>query len=231
MPYNLLRQKEILAILDGDSEFGEHNGKRVAMPYLSGPTLCSISTTFGLHADYGWNGGALSRWVYLDNLLEYCIAQKKMPQLLAYLFAKDKFSDSLKGLTPKEIDETHNHIVATIIEQISGQLYFGGHEFLIINRQFVVKPINATVKIEAPKLKVIDTEYKRKCNESNLLVIECKGWWSNPCDVEKDRNKIKAFISSDTYRYHFGLLLTFGTEKPDYEWQARNERFFEKVTP
>ena len=41
--FELLRSKEILAILDGDTEFGTINGRRISMPYLSGPVLCDIS--------------------------------------------------------------------------------------------------------------------------------------------------------------------------------------------
>ncbi|WP_211292708.1 hypothetical protein [Petrotoga halophila] len=40
----------------------------ISMSYLSGPTIVEISQLFGLSETYGWNGGALSRWNYLDNL-------------------------------------------------------------------------------------------------------------------------------------------------------------------
>ena len=35
--YNLLKNKEIIAILDGDFQIEEVDGIRIAMPYLSGP--------------------------------------------------------------------------------------------------------------------------------------------------------------------------------------------------
>lgn len=66
--FELLRNKSILAILDGDVDFGEietNDSKgsiNISMPYLSGPTLCDISCRFGLPVTYGWNGGAQSRW-------------------------------------------------------------------------------------------------------------------------------------------------------------------------
>lgn len=52
-PYNLLRSKEIIAILDGDSRFGDYSFGdsskiEISMPYLSGPDLCNLSTKFGL---------------------------------------------------------------------------------------------------------------------------------------------------------------------------------------
>lgn len=46
-PFNLLRSKEIIAILDGDTKYGTieteiGNDITIAMPYLSGPDICGI---------------------------------------------------------------------------------------------------------------------------------------------------------------------------------------------
>ena len=89
--YDLLRNKKILSILDGDVHFGDfeaNEGKQgvtISMPYLSGPVICNILTTFGLVKYYGC-GDAQSRWSYLDDLFEYCISNKKTNDLLCYLF-------------------------------------------------------------------------------------------------------------------------------------------------
>ncbi len=92
--FELLRVKSILAILDGDTDFGnleidgEESDIKISMPYLSGPMLCDLSTRFGLPATYGWNGGAQSRWAYLDDLLEYAIQNGRESDLLAAFFSK-----------------------------------------------------------------------------------------------------------------------------------------------
>ena len=49
-PFELLRSKPILAILDGDASFGEINNIKISMPYLSGPTIVGILQMFGLSA-------------------------------------------------------------------------------------------------------------------------------------------------------------------------------------
>ena len=62
--FQLLRAKNILAILEGDVDFGEiptsssKGNIKISLPYLSVPMLCEISTQFGLPVAYGWNGGA-----------------------------------------------------------------------------------------------------------------------------------------------------------------------------
>jgi hypothetical protein len=75
--FGLLRNKEIIAILDGDKEFGEYNEIRISMPYFSGPDICKISSLFRLPETYSLSGGASSRWRYMDNLIEFCIKENK----------------------------------------------------------------------------------------------------------------------------------------------------------
>ncbi len=102
--YELLREKNILAILDGDTDFGflEINGEnsniKVSMPYLSGPMLCDMSNKFGLPVTYAWNGGAQSRWAYMDDLLAHCIQNGHESDLLSFLFQR---ANLLKNLEDK----------------------------------------------------------------------------------------------------------------------------------
>ena len=114
--FSLLRSKEIIAILDGDKDFDELTFKdkygnetkiKIAMPYLSGPAICELSSFFGLPATYSWSGGALSRWQYFDNIMAFCIKQNRMSDFLSYLFSKDKFVDVLRDLSVKDIQSAH----------------------------------------------------------------------------------------------------------------------------
>lgn len=163
--FELLREKNILSILDGDVDFGtlEINGTdsgiKISMPYLSGPTLCDISNKFGLPVTYGWNGGAQSRWVYLDDLLAYCIQNKRESDLLAYLFSKGQFVDKLRGQTPEVIEYAYSQIVNAVINQINGTLYFGGNELVQIGKVFVIRKLGSTVSVSVPSVKTINRSY------------------------------------------------------------------------
>ena len=163
--FELLREKSILSILDGDTDFGtlSINGAdsdiKISMPYLSGPILCDISNKFGLPVTYGWNGGALSRWAYLDDLFEHCIQNKRESDLLAFLFSKGQFVDKLKGQTPEVIEYAYTQIVNVVIEQINGILYFGGNELVRAGKMFEIRKIGSTVTVVAPSVKTIDRSY------------------------------------------------------------------------
>ncbi len=63
--FNLLKNKEIIAILDGDFQIEEVDGIRIAMLYLNEPMLCELSQKFGCYQEY-YRGNSsktnLSRW-------------------------------------------------------------------------------------------------------------------------------------------------------------------------
>lgn len=163
--FELIREKSILSILDGDVDFGtlEVNGTdsgiKISMPYLSGPTLCDISNKFGLSVTYGWNGDAQSRWVYLDDLLAHCIKNKRESDLLAFLFSKGQFVDKLRGQTPEVIEYAYAQILSAVIGQINGALYFGGNELVQVGKVFIIRKLGSTISVTAPSVKMIDRSY------------------------------------------------------------------------
>ncbi|PWM86024.1 MAG: abortive phage infection protein [Subdoligranulum sp.] len=138
---------------------GTDSGIKISMPYLSGPTLCEISNKFGLPVTYGWNGGAQSRWAYLDDLLAHCIQNKRESDLLAFLFSKGQFVDKLRGQTPEVIEYAYAQIVNAVIDQINGALYFGGNELVQLGKEFVIRKLGSTISVAAPSVKTIDRSY------------------------------------------------------------------------
>lgn len=177
-PFELLRSKSLIAILDGDTDFGEItvcNSKssiKNSMPYLSGPIICDISCKFGLAVAYGWNGGAKSRWNYLDDLMKYCIDNNCISDLLSFLFSKEQFVDKLKGYSPTDIETAHKEIVEMALEKINGLLYFGGNALHVVGNQFQIRPIGSTVTISAPAVKKLDRDYIRSLSERAMKDID-----------------------------------------------------------
>lgn len=149
--FELLRAKPILTILDGDTKFGEIQISPTkvinnALPYLTGPMLCEISNKFGLPVNYSRNGGAQSRWVYLDDLFVHCIRNNRVSDLLSFLFSKEQFVHVFRGCTADEIDSAYQTIINTAIGRINGELYFGGHELIRVGNRFVVKALKSCVR-------------------------------------------------------------------------------------
>ena len=174
--YELLRNKDIIAILDGDSQIEEIDGIRIAMPYLSGPMLCELSQKFGCYQEYYWGNSSkpnLSRWQYMDNILKYVIKENKVSQLLSYMMEKERFSDSLRKLnTVSDIEKMYKYIIQKVIDQINSILYFGGHELVIINNQFIVKNIDEKINIDIPNINVVNRDYIKDLSERAMKDID-----------------------------------------------------------
>ncbi len=164
-PFELLRNKSILSILDGDTNFGELSLEgssepvTISLPYQKGYEICELSNKFGLPVTYGSGGGNQSRWAILDDLIKFCIENNRVSDLLGHLFSKRQFVDKLKGNSPVVIEEAHKKIVETIISKINGVLYFGGNELVVIGNRFEIRKLDDTVSIAAPTVKSIDRIY------------------------------------------------------------------------
>lgn len=174
--YSLLKSKDIIAILDGDTQIEEFNGIIIAMPYLSGPMLCELSQRFGCYQEYYWGNSAkqnLSRWQYMDNILEHVIKENKVSQLLSYMMDKERFSDSLRKLNnASDIEKMYKYIIQKVIDQINSILYFGGHELVIVNNQYIVKNIDEKNNIDVPNIKVINRDYIKDLSERAMKDID-----------------------------------------------------------
>lgn len=174
--YELLKSKEILSILDGDTTIEEIDAKAIKMPYLSGPNLCDLSQKFGCFQEYNWGNSKkpnLSRWMYLDNLLTHLIEHNNVSEFLKYMFSKERFSDELRNLNNvKEIEERYNYIIKAVIDKINSILYFNGIELCNINNQYIIKKIDEQITIEAPNINSIDIEYVKDISARAIKDIE-----------------------------------------------------------
>lgn len=158
MDFKLLQNRTVYNILIGDMVVCEG----YSMPRYSGPQLCELSTMFGLPQQYMMGGQNLSRWMYMRDLIQYVETNNKTSELLAYLFAFQRFESlNLKG-TQDEIKAKYNNIVNGAIAKINEKLLFSGVQLQIIRNQFVVSKIGEAIVVEAPKIKNITYQYIRE---------------------------------------------------------------------
>lgn len=175
--YSLLKNKKILEILDGDKSYGEYHFEDgsaipISMPYLSGPQLCDLSTSFGLGVTYSYGGGSLSRWQYLENLLTYCIDNNKCSKLLTHLFSKNQFAKCFEDRGREETNQAYEKIINVIIDKINGILCYGEAELIKDNNGIIVRPIGVEVQIKIPHIKAVDREYIKDISERAMKDIE-----------------------------------------------------------
>ncbi len=167
--FELLKTKNIYAILDGDADFySSILDETVSMPYQTGQDLVSTLNTFGNSREYDKS----SRWEYVEELLDYCITANRVSELLAYLFNIKQFRDSLKGKPAEEIKKQHEAIVAAAIDAINGELYFSGHKLKQSGNTFIITSINKATAMKAPAVKAINQAYIKDIAERAHCDIE-----------------------------------------------------------
>lgn len=156
--FALLKNKDIYAILDGDTVlFTDEKSRTWSMPYLSGPTLAKICNVFGLPTTYDNR----SRWIYIDELIDHCEKDGRCSDLLAYFFDIKQFEKLLSGFDASDVHRLHSQIVESAMRSINGILLFGRHELIARGCTFEIVEIGATVQLSTPAIKSVNREYIR----------------------------------------------------------------------
>lgn len=154
--FNLLKSKDVYAILDGDTSFrSDALDEEVSLPYQSGPKLVEVLNKFGIDASYG----SSSRWMYVEALLEHCIENNRVSNMLAYFFNLERFQKEFSGLTPEEIKRRHAAIVEGAIAAINSMLFFGGHELRCFGNNYVITSVDDVPAMSIPSINTIDRSY------------------------------------------------------------------------
>lgn len=174
MPFKLLKNRKIIDILIGDTKVaGEYT-----LPYLKGPRLCEICTTFGLPRTYTWGAGVAnqSRWEYMSDLLGYLDLQGRVPELLAYLLKMEHFEELTTLGDAQKVRDTYKAIVDGAIGSINANLMIAGKELRVVNNTFVITDIGQEIKFEAPNIKVVTSQYIKELPDRIKEDLEAKNY-------------------------------------------------------
>ena len=86
---------------------------------------------------------------------------------------KERFSDNLRNLSNvSDIEKMYKYILKKVLDQINSILYFGGHELVMINNQYVVKDIDEKININIPNINIINRDYIKDLSERAMKDID-----------------------------------------------------------
>lgn len=143
-PYNFLKQRSIYDILIGDT----HD-----MPYLKGKEICDIALKLGFNIPY--NQFPLSRWQYMEKLINFCIDNKKCQLLLNYLLSKEHIS--------KLTNSNYESALNNIFDKINQEIYFTGYRISSANGNIkLIHKENIDLFIPTQKISQLSPEYIKK---------------------------------------------------------------------
>lgn len=158
--FYMLKNRKIIDILIGDSYLKSKN----KMPYLSGPDICEIGQMFGSSIKYNWGGANLSRWAYMDKLIDFMVTENRLNELLSYLFNMRQFEDSINGDSLEEVNKIHKSIVNEAVQSINAVLVFSNYELRLANNKFSIHKVGDTHVIDVNPIKTIDIPYIKDLN-------------------------------------------------------------------
>lgn len=158
MSFSLLVNRNIIDVLIGNTKVYED----YSLPYLSGPQLCELSTSFGLPKNYVWKGANQSRWEYMQDLLKFLDRQNRVSELLAHLMDMKRFSELTSLKDPELIQCTYDAIAKGAIDSINANLLLSRKELRCIRGMFAIVDIGAELVFKTAKVKVVNLQYIRE---------------------------------------------------------------------
>ena len=158
MSFSLLVNRNIIDVLIGNTKVYED----YSLPYLSGPQLCELSTSFGLPKNYVWKGANQSRWEYMQDLLKFLDRQNRVSELLAHLMDMKRFSELTSLKDPELIQCTYDAIAKGAIDAINANLLLSRKELRCIRGMFAIVDIGAELVFKTAKVKVVNLQYIRE---------------------------------------------------------------------
>lgn len=148
--YKSLRNKDIIAILDGDTTFGDYyleDGRKIrtGMPYLTGSQICDLGRVVGFRQSYG---GGMSRWAYFDNILEFCEANDKTHDLLTYIFSNTHMKKHIQGVSKDEFENVYAIFINTIVGAINDILKFEDAEIVNYDERYYLQSKGESILVD-----------------------------------------------------------------------------------
>lgn len=160
--YEILEDKSILGVLDGDETFGDFEAStidlKLTMPRLSGPDICNIARMFGATLEYD---GTKFRWQYMLDLINYGISSGKVAVILAYLFDESNFSKNITiELSSSEFQKYYKMSVQCALERINSMLHFTGNKIVFNDRLVSLLPTDTTTsELTVKNIYTVDHDY------------------------------------------------------------------------
>lgn len=171
--WNLLKDRDIVDLMIGNSKIKEDILIDYRMPYMSGPDICDFSSEIGLDKDY-WNEDKLSRWMYMENVLDYVIKENKINVFFKELLNLKRFKNIRKLDHYKSTKELYWELINNFMFKINEILFFEKcHiEYNFETWTFVLVDDEDEIEIESKTIDIIDKQYIKRLRDEIFIAIK-----------------------------------------------------------
>ncbi len=126
-----------------------------------------------------------------------------------------------------------NHRLAVYLEEFILPLLNGDDEQYFVDIEFNREGINKkNLKVGDEKTVRPDIIiHNRKSGEEkkNFLIVECKKSGASNGDIEDDRNRVKAFLENERYKYSYGLQVIYTRQLIDGTLFYKSDEAIEEI--
>ena len=131
---DVLTNKQFLEILNGDKPVIVSDDNKLYLKRLSGPDIVNLDNKYGGNQCYS----NYSRWVYMEELVKFCISTKRISSLLTELF---------NGIDLNKSNLVHNRenkkiAIETMIEAINSDLENQGFELVMDGTRVTIRDLD-----------------------------------------------------------------------------------------
>ena len=165
--WNVLKNRSIIDMFIGDKEI-DNNGIyiKIIMPRMNGKDICDFGRLIGIDIDY--NKEKLSRWQYMELVIDYSIRNNKINLFFKELINKERFEYLVDISNGYESPESlYWNIVHSLFLKINKYLSFKNIclDFNINDNKYELRSFD---EIENGKKEVKEEEY------NNIIKSFCK---------------------------------------------------------
>ena len=169
--WSLLKNRKIIDLFIGDNPVQNNMLDEQKMPYMSGMQICNFSKKLGYNQKY--NEEKLSRWQYMDRLLDFIIENDKISIFFKELLDMKRFEELADNKYDygfgSSIQEKYWDIINYLFQSINKYLTFDKCyiDYNLQTYQFSLVDFESNVELFTSKINEVDSAYiKRIANEA-----------------------------------------------------------------
>lgn len=171
--WNLLKDREIIDLMIGDSKIKNDIFIDYKMPYMRGIDICNFGKEIGIDVSY-WDKGKLSRWMYMEKVIDNVIKEKKVSLFFKELLNLKRFRGIGEIDHYKSANELYWESINNFMVKINEILFFEKcHiEYNLETWLFVLVDDEEESIIESESIDKIDKQYIKRLKNEILNAIK-----------------------------------------------------------
>jgi len=190
--WNVLKDREIIDLMIGDSMVKSDYLYDYTMPKMSGPKICEFGSLFGVDRDY-WSDEKKSRWMYMEDIIDYVIKKNMVNLFFKELLNLKRFRKVCMEERYKDSNQVYWDYVYGFLKRTNEILFFEKcHiEYDLERWKFSIIDDEDKIIIESENIEKVGNDYIKELKNGIFDTIKNEDY--NSC-ITKSRTLIEEVL-------------------------------------